>query len=212
MPNPHPGLSDTEFQVLAAIRERGGRGSGWRVLAGELNRMRTADVYSPEVVWSRCVSHEWLRAAYAVAAFKRQNPMTVKTLNELSRAMQASSVKTAAVGTVHHVSNAETVRNEQPFPNVQVIPGAGVSGQGVESEQKDYPSRSTRYVSAEEDSPAVPHRMREAAKGRTTRSDSEATMKGPSASEVGPVCEKCGTPTGGAKRCPAHIFDRQLVD
>src|SRR5688572_31915491 len=85
VPSAHPPLTDEEYVKLQAIRQRGGRGSGWRVLAGELNRMRTADVYSPEVVWERSVSHEWVRAAYALATFKRQDPPTVKTLNELRR-------------------------------------------------------------------------------------------------------------------------------
>jgi len=68
--------------------------------------MRTADVYSPEVVWERSVSHEWVRAAYALATFKRQDPPTVKTLNELRRAVEASNAKTTVVQTVERLSNA----------------------------------------------------------------------------------------------------------
>lgn len=112
MPSPHPPLSDEEYALVKRSRERGGRGSGWRAVAGELNRFRTADVYSPEVVWARSVSHEWLRAAFAVAAFKRQNPLTVKTLNELRRVVEASNVKTEAVGTVKRVSSADSPGNE----------------------------------------------------------------------------------------------------
>lgn len=121
MPAAHPALSDEEYARLKHLRDRGGRGSGWRVLAGDLNRMRTANVYSPEVVRAKSVTHEWLRRAYAVAALKRQDQGTVKTHTLLSLAAQASSVKTDACHTVPRVSN-EPSRNDAPLMNGPLTP------------------------------------------------------------------------------------------
>lgn len=135
MPSAHPGLSDEEYQRLLALRQRGGRGSGWRVLAGDLNRMRTADVYSPAVVAERSVSHEWVRKAFALAAMKRQDASTVKMLGLASKNGQASRNLTFGGGMVRRLSNAEPSTNEQPLLDGQESKAEGPFAPEVNSEQ-----------------------------------------------------------------------------
>lgn len=124
----HPPLTDEEFYAVRDLRATRGRGTGLRAQATLVSRMRARGVYSPEVIWSRAVSHDWIQRAYIAGCWKRNLTATVRKPSAPQEKPEASDNLTHGFPTVNRVSNPTPQENRRESIAPPVAPMGPVEG------------------------------------------------------------------------------------